>query len=370
MSIKKNSDVFSEVIVGAFMVGVLALLVYFTIIISGVDLVFGHKKVDATVVFQDVGGLKERDSVVYRGMKVGTVDRIVLGASNITVTAVVSKDVVLRDRYRISVAALSLLGGNYLLLEEGTGNTLPLVGTVFQGETPTDWMRDLGDIAKNLNALTSHGGISGIVTNLQSVSENANIIVARLERGEGTIGKLLSTNDTVYTDLAATMASARTVSGRLENGEGSLGKLLSSNDTVYVDLQRTLANAAEISDRLAKGEGTVGRLLSTNDQVYADLQKSVANIREITARMNEGKGLLGRISADDQLADNAAQLLKNLEAVSAKLAKGEGSLGKLANDSEMYDEVNGLIKDVRQVVDNYRDTTPISTFGSLILGGL
>src|SRR5574344_2156000 len=30
----------------------------------------------------------------------------------------------------------------------------------------------------------------------------------------------------------------------------------------------------------------------------------------------------------------------------------------------------GLIKDVRQVVDNYRDTTPISTFGSLILGGL
>ena len=42
----------------------------------------------------------------------------------------------------------------------------------------------------------------------------------------------------------------------------------------------------------------------------------------------------------------------------------------VARLEEMYDEVNGLIKDVRQIVDNYRDTTPISTFGSLIMGGL
>ena len=39
-------------------------------------------------------------------------------------------------------------------------------------------------------------------------------------------------------------------------------------------------------------------------------------------------------------------------------------------DQELYNEVNALIKDVRQIVDNYRDTTPVSTFGSLIMGGL
>ena len=36
----------------------------------------------------------------------------------------------------------------------------------------------------------------------------------------------------------------------------------------------------------------------------------------------------------------------------------------------MYDEVNAVIKDVRQIVDNYRDTTPITTFGSLATGAL
>jgi hypothetical protein len=32
--------------------------------------------------------------------------------------------------------------------------------------------------------------------------------------------------------------------------------------------------------------------------------------------------------------------------------------------------VTALVKDIRQVVDNYRDTTPISSFGSLIGGAL
>ena len=133
---KKNSDVFSEVIVGIFMVAVIALLGYFTIIISGVDVMFGRKRATATIAFKDVGGLKERDNVVYRGMKVGTVDRIILGQSNILVEASVDDDVVLRKSCRVSVSALSLLGGNYLLLEEGTGEPQPLTTTVFHGEPP------------------------------------------------------------------------------------------------------------------------------------------------------------------------------------------------------------------------------------------
>jgi hypothetical protein len=40
------------------------------------------------------------------------------------------------------------------------------------------------------------------------------------------------------------------------------------------------------------------------------------------------------------------------------------------NEKELYDEVNALVKDVRQIIDNYRDTTPITTFGSLVTGGL
>ncbi len=122
----KKKDAFSEAIVGLFMLAVLSLLVYFTIIISGVDVLQGRQKVVASIVFSDVGGLKDHDNVMYRGTKVGTVDRIVLSPTNLTVVIEVDRDVVLRDSYRAVVCNLSMLGGNYLLLEEGEGDILPL----------------------------------------------------------------------------------------------------------------------------------------------------------------------------------------------------------------------------------------------------
>ena len=388
---KKNSDVFSEVIVGIFMVAVIALLGYFTIIISGVDVMFGRKRATATIAFKDVGGLKERDNVIYRGMKVGTVDRIILGQSNILVEASVDDDVVLRKSCRVSVSALSLLGGNYLLLEEGTGEPQPLTTTVFHGEPPVDWMRDLGTIARNLSDLTSDGSVRSIVTNFEATAANLNAIVSRVQRGEGTVGKLLSSDDTVYNDISNAVASAKTaaadisaIASRVERGDGTLGKLLSTNDVIHADLRDALASARTALDavksaatninaiaaRLERGEGTMGKLLSSDDAVYADLKASLANIRKVTDDLKAGEGLAGRLVYDKKLGADASELLDNLNGVSSRLAKGSGTLGKLMTDQELYNELNALIKDVRQIVDNYRDTTPVSTFGSLIMGGL
>ena len=374
---KKKSDIFAETIVGIFMAAVLALLVYFTIVISGMDILIGRTKVPIKVEFTDVGGLKDRDSVMYRGMKVGVIDRIDLSKTNVTMVVRVDNDVVLRENYRISVASLSLLGGNYLLLEEGTGEPLPLETTLFRGEPPTDWMRDIGRIASSVGNLTSDGGIKSIVTNIEAVAAKLNAVVTRVEKGEGTVGKLLSSDETVYNDLKDTVASAKTVAGRLERGEGTVGKLLSSDETVYNDVKDTVASAKAVAGRLERGEGTVGRLLSSDDTVYQDLKASLANVRDVTAKLKDGNGLLGKLTSDEKLASDASAMIEKLAAASTDLAtvasrleKGEGTLGKLSADSKLYDEVTALLKDVRQIVDNYRDTTPISTFGSLIGGAL
>ena len=84
-----------------------------------------------------------------------------------------------------------------------------------------------------------------------------------------------------------------------------------------------------------------------------------------------------KLADDEKLAADASLLVERLSTASADLAdaasrlrNGEGTLGKLSSDSKLYDEVTALIKDIRQMVDNYRDTTPISTFGSLIGGAL
>lgn len=380
---KRNRDAFSEAITGVFMTAVLALLAYFTIVISGIDLFSGRARVPVRASFVDVGGLKTRDNVIYRGMKVGTVEDISLGDTNVTVTMAVDKDVVLRDSAQASVQALSLLGGNYLLLDEGEGKVVPLDSTIVRGKRPADFMRTLGDFAASLEGRDEKGS-GGVIAEFRQVGENLNRIAERIERGEGTIGRLLSADDSVYNEIKETVAGAKRVvvnaentmsnivviSERLEKGEGTLGRLLSRNDDLYRDIKKTMENAATISERLEKGEGTLGKILSRDETVFTDLKTTLANLKATTEGLRNGDGLIGRLSNDKELADDAARLVANLKTVSDRIEKGDGTLGRMVSDRAMYDELNALIKDVRQIVDNWRDTTPITTFGSLATGAL
>ena len=330
---------FSEAVVGLFMIAVLSLLVYFTVVISGVDVLKGRQKVVASVAFSSVGGLKDHDNVMYRGTKVGGVEEIEVTPSNLVVRIEIDQSVVLREGYRISVCSLSMLGGQFLMLEEGEGEVVGLTDGLLRGEPPTDWMQDVARIARNLKDLTENGSVHTVITNVEAVSASARAIAERLERGEGTLGKLLSSDDTAYRDMTNAVADAKLV----------------------------LANAAEISERIKAGEGTVGKLLSSDSDLYADLKEAVASFRQACEKIKLPENLDKDVA---EIAAGANKLLANLTEVAERLKNGEGTLGKLATETEMYDEVQGVIKDVRQVLDNYRDTTPISTFGSLIMGGL
>lgn len=93
-------------------------------------------------------------------------------------------------------------------------------------------------------------------------------------------------------------------------------------------------------------------------------------IKNVSVRLDEGQGTLGKLMKDDKMYDDLGATVANLKLVTDRLAQGEGTLGKLSADDQLYNDVHGLIKDVRQTVDNFRDTTPISAFASLIMGGL
>jgi hypothetical protein len=147
--------------------------------------------------------------------------------------------------------------------------------------------------------------------------------------------------------------------------EGVVGKLLGPDETLYHDVHTVVTNANRLlvnldasAVRLRDGEGTVGRLLA-DDKLYRDLEESVASFKTTCESFN-GKKVM----------ESADRLLGNLNTVAERLRNGEGTIGKLIKDESMYREVEGLIKDVRQVIDNYRDTTPISTFTSLATGAL
>ena len=351
---KKQNNTFQQAIVGFFMVTLLGLLAYFTIVISGGDLLFGRNRRPVSIVFDQVGGLKDHDNVMYRGTKVGTVEKVTVTPSNLVVKVMIEQDVTMRAGYRVAVGNISMLGGNYLMLEEGEGEVLDLSAVTLHGETPTDWMEDMAKIASNLKRITSSPEVKVILTNLAAMSararaicERAEGIVARVERGEGTVGKFLSTNDTVYADFAAAMTDAKVAVANVK----AISEKLNRDQTIeaihatVADAKATFANAKAISEKLNR------------DQTFVDLENGIAAFRKAAEGLDT-----------KETVAKANALLDNLTAVAADLREGKGTIGKLVNDPKLYDEVNGLVRDVRQVIDNYRDTTPVSTFSSLAVG--
>jgi len=329
---KRKNETFSQALVGLFMITVLLLLGYFTIVISGVDVLSGRNRVPVRIAFSQVGGLKERDNVMYRGTKVGAIERVEVTASNLVVVAMVDDKVVLRTGYSASVCNLSMLGGYYLKLEEGVGEPLPLT-TAFVGLPPTDWMQDVAKIARNINEITSRPEIKAMVTNFnamavraRAIAEKADAVMSRIERGEGSVGRLLSKDDTGYRDIQETAAGSK---------------------AMVASATKAFDNVTAITDGLK------------DEKTLEDLRAGIAAFRKAAEGL-DSKDLMVKAGA---LADN-------LNAVALKLKNGEGSLGRLVNDPKAYDELNGLIKDCRQVLDNFRDTTPISTFSSLATGAL
>lgn len=339
---KRRNDTFAQAIVGLFMVTVLLLLGYFTIVISGVDILQGKEKVRLTAAFDQVGGLKDHDNVMYRGTKVGTVERVEVTPSNLVVTAYVDGGVVLRQGYRVAVCNLSMLGGNYLLLEEGAGEPVDFAATVLSGETPSDWMADVSRIARNLKDLSERFDQSGIVTNIEAATASARAIVERVERGEGLLGKLTADSDPLYEDIRATAANAREITARFNSQ-----KLADDLDAAIADFRAVCANVVKVAEDV-------------------DVKPAIADFRAVCSnvvRVTDGVDIRRAVAG-------AEELMANLNEVSAGLKRGEGTLGRLATDDALYREIDGLIRDVRQVIDNYRDTTPIATFSSLATGAL
>ncbi len=358
-----------DTIVGTFVFIVFIGLVLFTIVLSGTSL-FGKRGEKLFVEFERVGGLRRHDSVIVRGMPVGQVKALDLRETGVLVTVDLTVPVVIREGYAIRAESTSLLGGMQLVINAGTGAP---VGHSMQkplkGEPPENVMENANDLITELRASLNEGGIR---TNVEAIVSDIRFVTDTLKAGEGTLGHLLSADDSLYLDLAASISNLNVLSERLARGEGTIGKLLSDDDTPYVQITNFVCNLDAIGTRLNSGEGTLGKLLSSDDAIFQDLKDAMASLKSVSARLENGEGAIGRLlSPDDPLATDLADTVHNLKVITARLENGEGLLGQLMrDDGAATTEVNGLIKDGRDFIDDMRETSPVSTFSSIFFGAL
>lgn len=309
MADRHQNDLNIEIIVGLFMFLVLIALGVFTIVLSRQN--FLKTKYPVHIIFEEVGGLREGDNVFLRGTQVGTVKSTYLVDHHVNVVAELDVPLELREGYRIEVVASSMLGGKIMKVYEGSLSA-PRIGPeqkVF-GTTPVDMLDELALAVAQIRTFADE-----------------------LAVGQGTIGKLL-TDDSLYHNINEGAASLKLIGQQLESGEGMLGKLLQDN-SAFEDLAGILSDLKDVSSRLAGGEGTLGKLLAEENPMVDDFQEIAANLKDITAGVR----------------------------------KGEGTLGMLLNDDdELYTEAKALLEELRAAIDDLRETSPVTTFGSVVFG--
>lgn len=395
-----------DILTGIFLLAIVGLLAFFTIVISGVDMIRGRNTCARYVRFMDVGALKEQDPVYVRGLKVGSVQSLELLPNAVQVKLILDQQVTLRKDYKVTVGKTSMLGGTCVQITEGNDAEVLPADFPLEGLTPPDMMADLGELVKGLREAINPDELRQTISNIQKASADIAVLTERVQRGEGMVGKLLSDDNSAYEDLSAGLDNFRAITEDLRTGKGLLGKLISEEDNTYAELQSAIANLNKVTEGLANGQGLLGKLMREEDNTYAELKSTISNLNTVTDGLVNGKGLLGKLMREDdstyadlkaalenirmvteklndpksgfgRLLSQDSTLVADLEAsaasirtITAKLENGEGTLGRLVNDDGVAVEMEAAIKDVRQIIDNMRDTAPITTFTSLFFGGL
>jgi phospholipid/cholesterol/gamma-HCH transport system substrate-binding protein len=277
-----------------FLVGIL-------LVVAAIEVTVGtglfKKGYHLYVNYRNVEGLRSGDTVQVAGLKLGKVDAITLKPDGVLVrlrldaVATVRRDSVARLDYQ------ALSGTRFISISLGNPAAPALKdGDTVEAEMPpsmTQMIDELQGVAHSMQSLTEslndnqdrllksvHAMIEDNRTSLQHAMENLDSISTKIDRGDGTMAKLLN-DPGLYDRATAVMGDLQKVSDRLAHGEGDLGRLVNSDGALYDEVRETVAslnktatNLEEISGQVRNGEGTLGRIVS-DDGLYQDARDAV-----------------------------------------------------------------------------------------------
>jgi phospholipid/cholesterol/gamma-HCH transport system substrate-binding protein len=187
--------------------------------------------------------------------------------------------------------------------------------------------------------------------NLDALEKRVDRILAFVESGQGSIGKVIY-DASLYNRLNATVAQFQGLVSDVTSGKGSLGKLL-VDDQLYRNANATVDKLNTIIDDLNAGKGTAGKFLK-DPTLYNTANDTIANVKKLTDDVNAGKGALGLMARNQEFADKLHNTMNKISELSDRLNSGEGTIGKLLQDPAVYNNTNELLQETRDLIKAVR----------------
>jgi len=304
------------------------------------------RKITLRSYLDNASGLREGAPVRLAGVDIGNVTRIrIVGGKPLTPVEITMK---VNTKYSFN-------------LRKDSVTLLSTVGVLGETYVDVDSSAAKGPEATDGDMLATHSqpdiqdvvrASQGTLQNMDALLKRLDHIVAFIESGQGSIGKVIY-DPSLYDRLNATVIEFKGLMDDIESGKGSLGPLLTS-DEAYKKAIAAIDKLNAIADDLQQGKGSAGKALK-DPALYDNANKTLANVRQLTDDINAGKGALGKMTHDQEFAARLQTTVNNLASLTDRLEKGEGTAGMLLKDPTLYNNSNQMLLESRELVKAIRE---------------
>jgi len=349
---QRRSLAWSELKVGLLVLAAFAALTYVVIRIGGPASFWG-KKMTFTAYFNSASGLRPGNDVWLDGLLVGKVEEVGLNKNpsirgRVEVKMKVDKayENNIRKDSIVGIESNGLLGDKTIQLTSGSDISEPVGdGGVIQGA-------EAGGIPKIIQGTDEIiGNFKTLSDNLTTISENVITISENVNKGQGTLGKLL-TNPEIHDNLNKSLVELDQLIADIRSGPGTAGKLV-SDDEMYVRFIGLLSRMENIVAKVERGEGTAGKLI--NDPALFDKITTVLDkMDSIANRIDRGEGSLGKIMRDDGFYNDLRKTMADLSGLIVAIQDGNGTTGRLIKDPTLFNSMNVTLSEIQKFMYDVR----------------
>jgi phospholipid/cholesterol/gamma-HCH transport system substrate-binding protein len=348
----KRSDniAWSQIKVGIFIICALIFLAGGIILMGKQTNLFAPKGV-VSVIMTDVAGLKVGAPVWLAGVDVGVVTRIRFERPRESNEVEIDLEV---DR-----EALKKIGSDSAI----TIKTRGLMGEKYVDITPSKTYSEVP--ARRLYGIQLPK-LDDVVLKAGTTFDTLNGIISRIDKGNGSLGKLLN-DSKLYDNLSNLTQELNIFIMQVNHGEGTLGKLSRSSES-YDKLMSILNHTDETIKDIQNANGTLNKLIYDRqlyDKLVALSDKSIQaadDVRELNKKLNSRDNTIGKLLGDREFYDKGAALLeqadksvKAFEEVADRVNRGEGTAGKLLTNQELYNRLNSMVDSVNNLVKDIKE---------------
>jgi phospholipid/cholesterol/gamma-HCH transport system substrate-binding protein len=339
-----NKVAWSQLKVGIMAMIALAILAVLLFLMTGANNPFSDKFI-LYAFFPDSVAMTDGAAVRLNGILVGKVSRIELtGDANnkraVRMTMEIEehfKGNIPKDS-EVGYDAENVLGTKYLNIERGQSREHVQTGAEIKSKDEMDVMAMLQSA-------------SPLLESMQLILKRVDTLVAQLEAGKGSIGRLLY-DDEMYRKVDAILADFQKVTHALANGQGTLGALL-YDPSLYNEVRGTVTRLDSVVEGLQKGEGTAGKLMK-DPALYDEFRQSSTELKTLLANLNKGQGSAGKLLHEDTLHNEVIATLNRLNGTLDKLNAGQGTLGQLMVNPALYENLVGTTAETSALMKDFR----------------